>query len=41
MTDNMEIFKQWGDNPSFKKWLADMVFETTYNRNGYPLTNNS
>jgi type I restriction enzyme R subunit len=32
MADNMEIFKQWGDNPSFKKWLADMVFSVTYNQ---------
>ncbi|GHU55798.1 hypothetical protein AGMMS49975_18100 [Clostridia bacterium] len=36
MTDNMEIFKQWGDNPSFKKWLADMVFSATYNVDGKP-----
>lgn len=34
MADNMEIFKQWGDNPSFKKWLADMVFSVTYNKDG-------
>jgi len=34
MADNMEIFKQWGDNPSFKKWLADMVFNVTYNTDG-------
>lgn len=36
MADNMEIFKQWGDNPSFKKWLADMVFSVTYNTDGKP-----
>ena len=30
MTDNMELFKQFNDNPSFKKWLADMVFNVTY-----------
>lgn len=36
MADNMEIFKQWGDNPSFKKWLADMVFNVTYNTDGKP-----
>lgn len=36
MADNMEIFKQWGDNPSFKKWLADMVFSVTYNDEGKP-----
>ncbi len=31
MADNMELFKQFQDNPSFKKWLSDMVFNLTYN----------
>jgi type I restriction enzyme R subunit len=31
MSDNMELFKQYNDNPAFKKWLSDMVFTTTYN----------
>lgn len=30
MADNMELFKQFQDNPSFKKWLSDMVFSMTY-----------
>lgn len=30
MADNMELFKQFQDNPSFKKWLSDMVFHMTY-----------
>ena len=30
MADNMELFKQFQDNPSFKKWLSDMVFNMTY-----------
>lgn len=30
MADNMELFKQFQDNPSFKKWLSDMVFNLTY-----------
>ncbi|WP_421535577.1 type I restriction endonuclease subunit R [Priestia sp. D3YE.R1] len=34
MTDNMEIFKQFNDNQSFKKWLSNMVFNVTYNTNG-------
>ena len=34
MADNMELFKQFQDNPSFKKWLSDMVFNLTYNPNG-------
>lgn len=36
MADNMELFKQFQDNPSFKKWLSDMVFNLTYNKNGDP-----
>ena len=38
MADNMELFKQFQDNPSFKKWLSDMVFNVTYNPNGTPFT---
>ena len=34
MADNMELFKQFQDNPSFKKWLSDMVFHLTYNTAG-------
>lgn len=30
MADNMELFKQFQDNPSFKKWLSDLVFSMTY-----------
>ena len=36
MADNMELFKQFQDNPSFKKWLSDLVFNLTYNREGKP-----
>ena len=34
MVDNMEVFKQFQDNPSFKKWLSDMVFNLTFNTAG-------
>jgi type I restriction enzyme R subunit len=34
MADNMELFKQYNDNPAFKKWLSDMVFSVTYNPGG-------
>ncbi|KMK77948.1 type I restriction endonuclease subunit R [Alkalihalobacillus pseudalcaliphilus] len=34
MSDNMEVFKQYNDNDSFKKWLSDMVFTLTYNTDG-------
>ena len=41
MADNMELFKQFNDNPNFKKWLSDMVFNTTYNTEGKTLENES
>lgn len=40
MADNMEIFKQYNDNESFKKWLSDMVFNVTYNTDGEIFTGN-
>lgn len=30
LVDHTELFKQFSDNPSFKGWLADSVFEATY-----------
>lgn len=36
MADNMELFKQFNDNMSFKKWLSDLVFNLTYNPDGKP-----
>lgn len=39
MSDNMELFKQYNDNPSFKKWLSDMIFNLTYNEAGKPFEN--
>lgn len=36
MADNMELFKQFNDNTSFKKWLSDLVFNLTYNPEGKP-----
>jgi len=30
MKDDTELFKQFSDNPDFKRWLADMVFGLTY-----------
>ena len=34
LTDHTELFKQFSDNPSFKKWLADTIFGVTYHRPG-------
>ena len=38
MADNMELFKQFTDNRDFKKWLSDLVFNITYNKEGKPYT---
>lgn len=31
LADHTELFKQFSDNPAFKKWLGDTVFSATYN----------
>jgi type I restriction enzyme R subunit len=30
MRDDTELFKQFSDNPEFKRWLADTIFSATY-----------
>jgi type I restriction enzyme R subunit len=30
LTDNTELFRQFMDNQSFRKWLADTIFTETY-----------
>lgn len=30
MKDDTELFKQFSDNDSFRRWLADTVFALTY-----------
>ncbi len=32
ISDHTELFKQFSDNPGFKRWMTDMVFDTTYHR---------
>jgi len=32
LTDHTELFKQFSDNQSFKKWLSDTVFGLTYQK---------
>jgi type I restriction enzyme R subunit len=32
MRDDTELFKQFSDNPEFKRWLADTIFSATYER---------
>ena len=41
MSDNMELFKQFNDNLEFKRWLSDMVFNITYNKEGKPFDDES
>ena len=31
MSYDMELYKQFTDNPTLKKWLSDMVFRMIYN----------
>jgi type I restriction enzyme R subunit len=33
ISDHTELFKQFSDNPSFKRWMTDMVFDSTYRPN--------
>ena len=30
LADHTELFKQFSDNPGFKKWLSDTIFQSTY-----------
>lgn len=30
MKDDTELFKQFSDNPDFKRWLTDQMFRATY-----------
>jgi type I restriction enzyme R subunit len=32
LSDHTELFKQFMDNPSFKKWLTDTIFNETYKK---------
>ena len=32
LADHTELFKQFSDNDSFRRWLSEMVFAATYNR---------
>ncbi len=35
MKDDTELFKQFSDNPAFKRWLTDTIFATTYEDQGH------
>jgi type I restriction enzyme R subunit len=32
LRDDTELFKQFSDNPSFKRWLTDTIFTFTYDQ---------
>jgi hypothetical protein len=32
--DDTKLFKQFGDNDSFRKWLSEMMFSMTYDSSG-------
>lgn len=32
ISDHTELFKQFSDNPNFKRWLTDMVFDSTFHQ---------
>ena len=32
LSDHTELFKQFSDNPSFRKWLSETIFAATYHR---------
>ena len=34
LKDDTELFKQFSDNESFRRWLTDMVFTITYEMEG-------
>ena len=34
LSDHTELFKQFSDNQSFKKWLSDTIFSLTYSSSG-------
>ncbi len=36
LADHTELFKQFSDNPNFKRWLTDMVFNATYHPGAGP-----
>lgn len=36
MSDSIELYKQFSDDPNFQKWLANMVFQLTCNQAGKP-----
>jgi len=38
LQDDAELYKQFSDNPDFRRWLTDMTFAMTYDEAGTGLT---
>ena len=38
LKDDTELFKQFSDDPEFKRWLSDMMFLMTYRGADEPAT---
>ncbi len=38
LADHTELYKQFSDNASFKKWLGDAIFDATYQQHGASFT---
>jgi type I restriction enzyme R subunit len=36
LSDHTELFRQFSDNPNFKRWLTDTVFDATYRPSAKP-----
>jgi len=36
MNDDTQLFKQFADNPDFKRWLGETVFGLAYERSATP-----
>jgi type I restriction enzyme R subunit len=34
LKDDAELYKQFSDNPDFRRWLTDMIFSMTYDEAG-------
>ena len=34
LKDDAELFKQFSDNPDFRRWMTDAIFDMTYNEKG-------
>ena len=36
LKDDSELYRQFSDNPDFRRWMTDTVFSLTYDKSGTP-----